>query len=50
MFSVLRPADGRRLIPVALRLFVYYFLWFVFFGVPLLYFGPRTCVAGNRIV
>jgi hypothetical protein len=34
-----------RLIPVALRLFVYYFLWFVFFGVPLLYFGPRTCAA-----
>ncbi len=34
-----------RLIPVALRLFVSYFLWFVFFGVPLLYFGPRTCAA-----
>jgi hypothetical protein len=34
-----------RLTPVALRLFFTYLLWFLFFGVPILYFGPRTCAA-----
>jgi lysylphosphatidylglycerol synthetase-like protein (DUF2156 family) len=36
---------SRRLVPVAVKLFFAYLLWFTFFGVPLLYFGPRTCAA-----
>jgi hypothetical protein len=35
----------RRLAPVATRLFFVYLLWFIFGGLPLLYFGPRTCAA-----
>jgi hypothetical protein len=35
----------RRLLPVAIRSFFTYLLWFIFFGVPLFYFGPRSCAA-----
>jgi hypothetical protein len=35
----------RRLVPVAVWLFFTYFLWFIFLGLPLLYFWPRTCAA-----
>jgi hypothetical protein len=32
-----------RLAPVAVRLYFLYLVSFIFFGLPLLYFGPRTC-------
>jgi hypothetical protein len=35
----------RRLLPIAVQLFFAYLLWFTFFAVPLLYFGPRTGAA-----